>query len=112
MIEDLEAENRTLKDLLKSELENSEVYQVTLAKAKEAIGTRRQAKERVLAKPECEKTVSDIKANSEEISTLREILSAELADYYEKNKTDEIVGPDGQQRKFKITVRLVSGSGQ
>jgi len=107
MIEELEAENKTLKDLIKSELENSESYQAAAAKAKTAIGERRGAKDRVLAKPECEKTVSDIKANNEEISTLREILSAELADYYEKNKTDEIAGPDGQQRKFKIIVKLV-----
>lgn len=106
MIEELEAENRTLKDLLKSELENSESYQSTLSKAKEAIAARRQAKERVMASEGCESTVCDIRENNEEINTLREILSTELTEYYEKNKTDKIVGHDGQERKFKIIVRL------
>lgn len=106
MIEELENENKISKDLLKSELENSGEYQAAATRAKEAQGKKRREKELVMAQSECEKIVSDIKANNEEISTLKEILSTELADYYQKNKTDQIIGHDGKQRKFKIIARL------
>lgn len=111
MIEDLEKENRTLKDMLKDELDNDESYTEANKKAKEAISARKKIKEQIFSKPECERTISDVKANSEEISTLREIIATELTEYYEKNRTNKIVGPDGQERKFKISVRFVSNSG-
>jgi len=106
MIEELESDNKKLKDMLKSELENDESYQTANSKAKEALTARRVAKERAFANPGCEGTIADVKANNEEISTLREILSAELAEYYGKEKTDKIVGHDGRERKFKLTVHL------
>jgi len=112
MIEDLEAENKVSKDLLKSELENSGEYQKAAQDAKEAQTKKRREKELVMQKSECEKIVMDIKANNEEIATLKEILSVELADYYQKNKTDEIIGHDGKQRKFKIIARLTSFQGE
>ncbi|OQA53320.1 MAG: hypothetical protein BWY43_00091 [candidate division WS2 bacterium ADurb.Bin280] len=112
MIEDLESENKVSKDLLKSELENSEQYQKAAQEAKEAQTKKRREKELVMSKSECEKIVMDIKANNEEISTLKEILSVELSDYYQKNKTDEIIGHDGKQRKFKIIARLTSYQGE
>jgi len=112
MIEDLEAENKVSKDLLKSELENSGEYQKAAQDAKEAQTKKRREKELVMQKSECEKIVMDIKANNEEIATLKEILSVELADYYQKNKTDEIIGHDGKQRKFKIIARLTTFQGE
>lgn len=107
MIEDLEKENRTLKEMLESELDSDETYKNAHKTAKEAISARRQVKERIFGKPECERTISDVKANNEEISTLKEIIATELTEYYEKNKTNKILGPDGQERKFKISVRFV-----
>lgn len=112
MIEELEAENKTLKDMLKSELENNEDYCAAHAQAKEAITKRRVAKEKAFSDPGCEKSIMDIKANNEEIATLREILSTELTEYYSKEGTDKIIGHDGRPRKFKITVRLSSNSGE
>lgn len=107
MIEDLEGENHTAREMLKSALENDQEYTDLNEQAKEMSKTRKQAKNRVLSAPEIQSTAEDIKSNQDEIKTLREILSAELAEYYNKNKTDEIEGADGEPRKFKVIVKLL-----
>jgi len=107
MIEDLEAENRASNELLKSALDNEPAYTDVAKEAKEILARRKRIKEEVLGQVGNEKVVEDIKANKEEISTLLEILSAELAEYYTKEKTDEIEDSSGQKRKFKVLVRLM-----
>ena len=107
MIEDLEEENRASKELLKSALENSRTYTEAAREAKEALSKRRRIKEEIYGESENAKVVEDIKANKEEIDTLQEILSAELAEYYAKEKTDEIEDAHGERRKFKITVKIL-----
>ena len=107
MIEELEEENRASKELLKSVLENDATYTEAAREAKEALSKRKRIKDEICSQSENEKVVEDIKANKEEIDTLQEILSAELAEYYTKEKTDEIEDSSGAKRKFKITVKLL-----
>jgi hypothetical protein len=107
MIEDLEEENRKSKELLKSALDNDAEYQEAAREAKEVLSKRRRIKEKIMEEPGNKKVVEDIKANKEEIETLQEILSAELVDYYAKNKTDQIEDSNGEQRKFKLVVKLL-----
>jgi hypothetical protein len=106
-IEDLEAEVKKAKELLKSELENDEPYRDAVQKAKEATAQRKQLKEMVFASNNNQSMLEDIKADTEEINTLKEILSAELFEYYGQKKTDEIQDKNGQMRKFKVTVKLL-----
>ena len=106
MIEDLEEENKKSKELLKSALDNDSEYDKAAREAKEVLSKRRRIKERIMEEPGNKKVVEDIKANKEEIETLQEILSAELVDYYAKEKTDQIEDSSGVQRKFKLTVKL------
>lgn len=107
MIEDLESENRTLKDVIDSQLEADGVYQEVAKEAKQKALEKKSARDRVLSDPGNQKTVSDIKANQEEISTLKEILSTELVDFYNKSKQDEIDDGSGVARKFKFSVKLM-----
>jgi len=104
-IDDLEEENRKAKELIKDQLDNSEDFQEVSQKAKENLKEKRLLKDKILA--ESQNLVEDIRANNEEISTLKEILSAELVDYYQQKKTDEIADKSGETRKFKIVVRLI-----
>jgi len=106
MIEDLEAENRTLKDMISSELESDQIFQDAQKESKEKALFKKRERDRVLAEEGNQKTLSDIKANQEEISTLKEILSTELIDFYGKSKIDEIDDGSGSLRKFKFSVRL------
>ena len=103
-IDDLESENKKAKELIKSQLENDEAYQEALQKSKEALKEKKMLKDSVLA--ESQNVIEDIKANNEEISTLKEILSAELVEYHTEKKTDEIKDGKGEVRKFKIIVRI------
>jgi len=104
-IDELEEENRKAKELMKDQLENDETFQDANIKSKEALKEKRRIKDSVLA--ESQNLIEDIRANNEEISTLKEILSAELVDYYNQKKTDEIADKTGETRKFKIIVRVM-----
>lgn len=103
-IDELEEENRRAKELLKDQLDNDEDFQQLSQKAKEAQKDRKVLKDKILG--ESQKTVEDIRANNDEIKTLKEILSAELVEYHEQKKTDEIKDSKGEVRKFQIIVRL------
>ncbi len=107
MIEDLEGENRTLKDMIDSQLEADGVYQEAAKEAKQKGLEKKSARDRVLSDPGNQKTISDMKANQEEIATLKEILSTELVDFYNKSKQDEIDDGSGVARKFKFSVKLM-----
>lgn len=107
MIDDLEAENKTSKDLLKSALENDGSYVEAAREAKEALSKRKRIKDTIYSQVENKKVVEDIRANVEEIETLQEILSTELANYYATAKTDNIEDAQGTKRKFKIIVKLM-----
>jgi len=107
MIDELEDENRVSKELLKSALENDVTYTEAAREAKEVLSKRRRIKDEIYSQTENEKVVEDIKANKEEIDTLQEILSAELAEYYTREKTDEIEDAKGAKRKFKVIVKLL-----
>ena len=104
-IDDLEEENRKAKELMKDQLDNDEGYQEAATKSKEALKEKRRLKDSVLS--ESQNLIEDIRANNDEIKTLKEILSAELVEYHEKKKTDEIEDSKGMVRKFQIIVRVV-----
>jgi len=107
MIDELEEENKISKELLKSALENDENFCAAAKKTKEALAKRRRIKEKIMEEAGNKKVSENIKANKEEIATLQEILSSELVEYYQKNKTDQIEDSNGVQRKFKIVVKLL-----
>jgi hypothetical protein len=106
-IEKLEEENKISKEMLKAELENDESYVQVSNTVKEANKKKKSVKETILLQEDNKKIVEDIKENTEEISTLKEILSTELIDLYQKQKVEEIPDPTGFPRKFKVLVRLL-----
>ena len=101
-IEELQEEIKIGKDMLKGELENELAYLETVEEVKAAVQKRKQIKEEILAKGPNQEMVASIKNNQEELTTLRDILSAELTEIFKKNDTDRI-----DDRKFVVSAKLL-----
>lgn len=112
IIERLEQENKVSRELIKSALDNSDAYKTAAEKAKETATEKKRIKDTIMSDPANNSAVESIKENMEEISTLKEILSAELMEYYQEKKTDEIEAADGTARKFKISIKLTRANSQ
>lgn len=106
-IDKLEVETKTLADYLKSELENDPIYIEADQKAKETTTNKKKIKDQILARQTNQEQLVKIKESAEEISTLKEILSAELMDFYQESKSDFLPGANGEApRKFKLSAKL------
>lgn len=106
MIEKLQREVRDSKEILKGELENDQNYVEAFEEAKEAANKKKRIKQEIENQGSNKQMLVDIKENTEELGTLKEILSAELIEYYSTNKSDEITDANGEIRKFKFSVKL------
>ena len=100
-------EVRINKEMLKGECENEQSFLDAVEEVKAATQKKKQIKDEILGKGPNQEVVANIKASTEEITTLKEILSAELTQYYQENNTDEIPDASGIARKFKISVKLM-----
>lgn len=106
-IEKLKEEIKASKELIKDQLDDNAEYAEANKKGKEIASKKKRLKEEILAKPENEKVVWDIKENQEEIKVSEEILAGELVEYYQSAKTDRIEDANGESRKFKISVKIL-----
>jgi hypothetical protein len=106
-LEKLEEEVRISKEMLKGELENEVAY-LEVTEEMKAVGQKRKGiKDEILGRGPNQEVVATIKENVEEITTLKEILSAELMQVYQENNTDQIL-----DRKFKVMVKLLPKKGK
>ncbi len=103
----LKEEIKIQKELLKGELENEEEYLKVAEEAKAASQKKKQIRDEILGRGANQETLAKIKDDNEEISTLKEILSAELVQIFHENNTDEIAG-----QKIKVIGTLVPNAKQ
>jgi len=101
-LEKLTEENRVNKEMLKGELENEMTYLEAVEEVKAAVQKRKQIKEEILQKGPNQEIVKSVKDNQEEMSTLREILSAELLAFYQETKIEEVAG-----RRFMFNAKIM-----
>lgn len=111
-LEKNQTEIKTAKDTIKQQLENDLEYIQARDEAKKANQKKKQIKEGILSLPENQKFVMEIKNNTQDLSVLKDILSAELMDFYQKSKKEEFVDDQGRVRKFKIQAVLISENRQ
>jgi len=111
MIDVLQKQNRETREMLKAELENDDRYREAVEKVDEVSKEKKRIKAEIEATGSNKQLVETIKENGEELATLKEILSAELAQVYVEKKSDEITDADGDIRKFKISAQLMSKRG-
>jgi len=107
-IENLQRENREAREMLKSELENDSNYREALEVADGASKEKKRIKEEIENSGSNKELIAKVQENNEELSTLKEILSAELAEVYVESKKDEITDENGEVRKFKISAQLLA----
>jgi len=107
-IENLQREIREAKEMLKEELEADPGYREIADEANEITTKKKKIKAELENSGSNKKLLETIKENSEEISTLKEILSAELMQIYTEQKADEITDANGNVRKIQVQARLKS----
>ncbi|MEK7096490.1 MAG: hypothetical protein AAB881_00865 [Patescibacteria group bacterium] len=110
-LEKLQEEVRACREMLKSELESSPEYMTAFEESKEANQKKKQIKDNIVSTGPNQKLTLEMRENLEEISTIKEILNAELLREWEKNQTDEVPDPAGGTRKFVLTVKLLPKKG-
>jgi len=111
IIAEYEKEMKTAKEMLKSELDNDESFTKATEEYKQTVQKRKRIKDEILNRPDNKKLVDEIKHNSEEVSSLREILSTELIDLYQKNKTDQIEDGKGNHLQVVFSAKLKPSRG-
>ena len=107
ILEKHEMDIKNAKEMLKGELESSPEYMQLTEEEKEVKNKRKRIKEEILHHGPNQKLLEEIKSSTEEISTLKEILSAELMQVYEESKTDSITDANGEVRKFKVLAKIL-----
>ena len=108
-LEKNQQETKAAKDAIKQQLENDAEYVSAREEAKKANLKKKQIKDMIMALPENQKYAEEIKNNNQDLSVLKDILSAELLDYYQKSKKEEFTDDSGRVRKFKVQASLISG---
>lgn len=111
LLEKYSKEIRDAKEMLKEELLNDEAFVEAEKEATEANNKKKKIKDEIFAKGPNQKLLAEIKGNAEEITLLREILSAELVQVYKETDAEEILDQDGEARKFKLNVKLAPKKG-
>ncbi|PIU24126.1 hypothetical protein COT12_02715 [Candidatus Berkelbacteria bacterium CG08_land_8_20_14_0_20_39_8] len=106
-----EQELKTAKKNIKEQLENDLEYVEARNEAKKAAQKKKTIKDQIMSLPENQKMTETIKNTQEDLSVLKDILSAELFDYFQKSKKEEIVDAEGNIRKFKFEAKLISEKG-
>lgn len=106
-----EQEVKIAKKAIKDQLENDLEYVQAREETKKANLKKKSIKDGIMTLPENQKYAETIKNTGQDLTVLKEILSAELFDYFQKSQKEEIIDADGQVRKFKILAKLVSEKG-
>ena len=111
LLEKMTKEVKDAKEMLKEELENDPIYIEASEDVDEANAKKKMIKEEILRRGPNSKLSEDIKANTEELKTLKEILSAELTQVWGESQSDEITDHNGEVRKFQVGAKLLPKKG-
>jgi len=110
LIEKYKSEIKIAREALKEALDENPAYDEAVVEAQAATRKKKQLKDEIWASADCQSQLLKIKENQEEIATLEEILTAELMEIYQHQNTDEVTDENGEQRKFKVTAKLLPKS--
>jgi len=109
-LEKNQAEIKAAKEAIKQQLENDLEYVQAREEAKLVNTKKKHIKDMILNLPENQKYVEEIKNNTQDLSVLKDILSAELLDFYQKSNKEEFPDAEGKIRKFKIGATLIKNN--
>jgi hypothetical protein len=107
-INDLKDEIGKIKALYEEKLDEDDRYQEMQEENKKLKEQIKDKKVRVMAKEEYKDYEEQIKDLRREVREHRAVLAQELADYYRESGRLEIEDPEGNTKKIKFSVTLVS----
>jgi DNA repair exonuclease SbcCD ATPase subunit len=108
IIADLEHELSKLKGDLEDALMDDPNYGKLLEEEEETKKAKKEKKDRIMSTAVIKGYQEELKEKLQELKETREILSQELVDYYKENGTLEVVDADGNVKRMKFSVKLVS----
>lgn len=111
-IESEKEQVQTIKQMLKDALESDIPYQEAAAEQQDWSAKAKKAKEAAYGAANGDELLEKIAEHNEKIKSLIELLSFELIQYYEENKTNEFEDANGNIRRFKVGATIVRGKGQ
>lgn len=108
IIKDLQEELNKIKEAYDESLESDAAYQEVQAELDETKEATKKKQEKVLANSTYENFRLKMKEIRQDMAENREILSAELLDYYKTNDSTTIIDDEGREKKLKFSVKLVN----
>ncbi|HXK52669.1 hypothetical protein H6802_00560 [Candidatus Nomurabacteria bacterium] len=108
IIDDLTTELRELKSQIDDSLENNpdlQELEEQMTQVREAV---KEKKQKALETESHKRLQEEIRQKRQEITENKETLSQELADYYAQSGLMEIEDHEGNIKKMKFSVKLVS----
>lgn len=105
-IDELTEKIKEQKGMLKAELDNDEAFAEISEKVKDLSEQKKALREQILAKEVNQQIYFECEENSEELKTLKEILTVELVEYYRKNNSNEFLDSHGVKRQFVLKAHL------
>lgn len=108
IIADLKGEITSLKENYDDIMEDDDLYQEVKEKTAEVREEKKASKTRLLTNPLYQQLSEEMKEKRRDIKENREALSQELVELYKKEGKMEITDADGNIKKMKFSVRLVS----
>jgi len=108
ILDDLVHEIAKLKASLEDALMDDPNYGKMMEEEEETKKVKKEKKDRIMSTATIKGYQEELKEKMQEIKEIREILSQELVDYYKDSGTLEIVDADGNVKRMKFSVKLVS----
>jgi prefoldin subunit 5 len=108
IIEDLSIELKSIKTHFDEMLENDASFQKTKEELDKVKEDAKGKREKILANSMVKSVMEQLKEKRQEIKENKEALSQELIEYYRESGSMEILDADGNVKRLKFSVKLVS----
>lgn len=108
ILEDLQEELNKASAVLEETLEDDPAYQKFQEEKAKATEEQKEKKDKVMSRETVKHLDDELKELRKEIKENKEILAAELADYYKETGTLEISVADGDVKRIVFSAKLVT----
>lgn len=108
IIEQINEELKKIKNSIQDTLDNDDDFQSLQVMANEHKAKAKEVREKVAQKAVIKEFELQLKEKKQELKEIKEVLSQELADYYRQEGTMEIEDNNGNIKRMKFNVSLIS----
>jgi hypothetical protein len=108
IIDDLTTELNQIKSNYEETLENDPVYQEVEEEKEKVRNSTKEKTEKILLNSSYKAMADQLREKRQEIKEQKEVLAQELLDFYRESGQMEIEDPQGNVKRMKFSVRLVS----